>query len=428
MVNFPGMKGTWLCFCLLFLFHPAMCQKTNHPYPSQISYSAGSIKVSKWSQPELNKITADFFEKWKSVHVKNDCTDKTQYYVFDNEKKETKDNANTICVSEGQGYGMIIMVFMAGFEGKAQLYYDGMFRFYRAHPSENSPYLMSWSILKGCKVNKAEGNNTAATDGDLDIAFSLLLADAQWGSDGLINYKMEALQMLGAIKELEINTEKQTIKLCDDFEINEKENNDIRSSDFMPDHLREFYRATQDSTWLQVLNRMYTIFRDLQNNYSPATGLLPDFIQYTSNGYKPARPNYLESDYDGHYYYNACRVPLRLATDFLLFNDNRAKEITNRINEWIEKRSKNDPDAILSGYHLNGFNIKNNDYTTLAFFAPLTVSLMVNNESQEWLDDMFESLITKKFSDYRYFDNTINLLSLLVLSGNYWTPSYFETK
>jgi hypothetical protein len=53
---------------------------------------------------------------------------------------------------------------------------------------------------------------------------------------------------------------------------------------------------------------------------------------------------------------------------------------------------------------------------------------MVNNESQEWLDDMFESLITKKFSDYRYFDNTINLLSLLVLSGNYWTPSYFETK
>jgi endo-1,4-beta-D-glucanase Y len=316
---------------------------------------------------------------------------------------------------------------MAGHDSKAKEYFDGMFQFYRAHPSENSPYLMSWNILKGCKVNNAEGTNTAATDGDMDIAFSLLLADAQWGSDGLINYKKEALQMLDAIEKLEINGVMQTIKMCDDFTIDEKENDDIRSSDFMPDHLREFYRVTHDSIWLEVLNKIYVVFHDIQKEYSPITGLLPDFIQHMSHGYAPARSNYLESEFDGQYYYNACRIPLRLTIDFLLFRENRAKEMVQKINRWIEKKSKNDPQSILSGYRLSGANIKGNDYTTLAFLAPLTVSLMVDNENQEWLNKMFKSLIANKFIDYKYFDNTINLLSLLVLSGNYWTPSYFET-
>jgi endoglucanase len=422
------MRSICIIFYLILFIQPLMCQTANHPFPSQIKYSVGSIRASRWNQTEQNKIAADFFDKWKSVHIKNDCEDKNQYYVFNNEKKDANDDAVSICVSEGQGYGMMVMVYMAGHESMAKTIFDGMFRFYRAHPSKNSPYLMSWSILKGCKVNMADGNNTAATDGDLDIAFSLLLADAQWGSKGPINYKKEALQMLNDIKKLEINDQKQTIKLCDDFEPNEKENCDLRSSDFVPDHLREFYRATRDSIWLKVINRTYTIFNHLQTSFSPATGLLPDFIQYMSNGYRPARPNYLESDYDGQYYYNACRVPLRLTIDYLLFKDNRARDIVQKMNEWIEKRCKNDPDAILSGYRLNGSNIKENDYTTLAFLAPLTVSLMVDNESQEWLDDMFESLIAKKFSDYRYFDNTINLLSLLVLTGNYWTPAYFEPK
>ncbi len=111
---------------------------------------------------------------------------------------------------------------------------------------------------------------------------------------------------------------------------------------------------------------------------------------------------------------------------FSLFQENRSRETVLKINKWIEKKSKNDPDAILSGYRLNGANLKDNDYTTLAFIAPLTVSLMTDRESQEWLDDMFESLISKKFGDYKYFDNTINLLSLLVLSGNYWTPAFIK--
>ena len=55
----------------------------------------------------------------------------------------------------------------------------------RAHPSEIDSRLMDWN------VPEPEGNDSAF-DGDADIAFGLLLADAQWGSAGRVNYKAEA--------------------------------------------------------------------------------------------------------------------------------------------------------------------------------------------------------------------------------------------
>lgn len=399
-------------------------QENHHPFGSNPAYGKNCIIPSRWNRETLNRITSNFYEQWKEVHLKKVKNQKDQYYVFDNEGKDPQISSKSICVSEGQGYGMLIMAYMAGYDSDSRKYFDGMFRFCRAHPSSNSPYLMSWSVNKDFKdnINKEEDHSSSATDGDLDIAFSLLLADVQWGSSGSVNYREEALKMIHAIREMEVNKELFTLKLCDDFKKNEVENNDMRTSDFMPDHLRAFYDYTHDSIWFKIITHTYTVFQDIQNHYSLKTGLLPDFIQYSKGVYRPAHANYLESDNDGYYYYNACRVPLRLAVDYLLNNESQAKNILLKINTWVEKKSKNDPDAIWSGYKLNGSDIKQNDYTTPAFEAPLTVSLMVDPASQEWLNDMFSSLIQNKFKDYKYFDNTINLLSLLVLSGNYWAP------
>jgi len=45
----------------------------------------------------------------------------------------------------------------------------------------------------------------SATDGDLDIAYALLLADNQWGSSGSVDYKAEALAVLSDILDKEVN-------------------------------------------------------------------------------------------------------------------------------------------------------------------------------------------------------------------------------
>ncbi len=50
-----------------------------------------------------------------------------------------------------------------------------------------------------------------------------------------------------------------------------------------------------------------------QEHFSPETGLLPDFVQRDeANRPRPAGEKFLESPYDGRYFLNAGRVPLRI--------------------------------------------------------------------------------------------------------------------
>lgn len=85
-------------------------------------------------------------------------------------------------VSEGQGYGMIIVALMAGYDQQAQVSSDGLWEFSRAHPSDNDDRrLMGW------QVPPTPGSNYSAFDGDADIAYALLLVDKQWGSAGRIS-------------------------------------------------------------------------------------------------------------------------------------------------------------------------------------------------------------------------------------------------
>jgi endo-1,4-beta-D-glucanase Y len=407
------------------------------PFPQHIVYAKQTIKPSNHSQKELDNAVETFYDKWKQAYVRNNCSDKQQYYVLDDEDMEPGDKFHSICVSEGQGYGMLIMVMMAGYDKQAQTIFDGMYRFYKAHPSERSEYMMSWSILNNCETNKKDGNQSSASDGDFDIALSLLMAGVQWGNNGTIHYKEEAIKLITAIKELEINPKKNTILMSNDNhpEVYEKDMkyyeshpsdydyNDIRSSDFMPVHLRVFNKYVPQKSWMMVMNKTYKIFEDLQQEYSPKANLIPDFIVFRDKKYQPAPINYLESKYDGSYYYNACRVPMRLALDKLLYGNKQADSILTPINEWIQKKTGNSIDKINCGYSLNGQRLDREINTIPSFVCPLAVSAMINTENQDWLNDMWDFIATEfEFKDYQYYDNSIQMLSLLTLSGNTWVP------
>ena len=68
---------------------------------------------------------------------------------------------------------------------------------------------MAWTIPE-----QAGGENSAF-DGDADIAYALLLADAQWGSTGIINYKAEALILITAILESTVGPQSRLPMLGD---------------------------------------------------------------------------------------------------------------------------------------------------------------------------------------------------------------------
>jgi hypothetical protein len=189
----------------------------------------------------------------------------------------------------------------------------------------------------------------------------------------------------------------------------------------MPSHLRAFEAATKDARWDKVLNNTYRLFITMQNKYSPDAGLLPDFIQNVKHP-RPAKTHYLESKYDGAYNYNACRVPWRIGVDYLLYGDARAKTITGKINRWLRGTTRDNPDNISAGYSLEGNDLPQRYFEALSFIGPFAVSAATDSKNQQWLNAVWNYLLHFKLKDYDYYDNSIKMLDMIIVSGNYWRP------
>jgi endo-1,4-beta-D-glucanase Y len=382
------------------------------PFPQHVMYFTGTIKPNHISQAQLDNAVSSFYIQWKKRFTKS-TTDKAESFVWFENK------GNKQCVSEGQGYGMIIVTLMAGFDPSAKAIYDNLFRYYKSHPSGKSKHLMAWAQYS----NGKDLDKTSASDGDMDIAYSLLLADKQWGSKGTINYLEEAKATINAIMQFEINHKTWSILLSDGVESESKDYFDTRSSDFMPSHFKAFRRATHDVRWTNVIDSEYRLFSKMQDEYSPDAGLIPDFIINLNKNPKPAGPYFLESKYDGSYNYNACRIPWRIGVDYLLSGDRRSKVIVDKINQWIRGTTKNDTYNISAGYTLAGNDIKGRYFEALSFVAPFAVSAMDDAKNQAWLNKVWDYLTGFKLKDYDYYDNSIKLLDMIIVSGNYWDIS-----
>lgn len=401
-----------LLFGLLLSANISFSQMAHRPFPQHVSYHKGSIKPNHISQKKMDGEVLRFYRQWKNGYIHaSPGTD--QAYVFFGEA-----NAKMQSVSEGQGYGMLITALMAGADPDAQRTFDSLFRYVLAHPSKPDSPLMAWSQL----FDNQNKDQTSATDGDMDIAYSLLLANSQWGSSGKYNYLEAAKNTIHSIMQFEINRKSYSILLSDAVEYDSEDYFDTRSSDFMPLHFKSFQEATSGTDWKKVVDNNYRLFFLMQDNFSKDAGLIPDFITHINNNPRPAKPKYLESRYDGFYNYNACRVPWRIATDYLLTGDRRSFEMVSKINRWIRQTTSDNPDNISAGYSLAGDDIHSRNYEALSFIGPFAVSAMVDPANQRWLNAIWDYLVQFKLKDFDYYDNSIKMICMLVVSGNYWAP------
>lgn len=405
------------------------------PFPQHNRYAAGSIKPSHVTQKQMDAEVALLYDQYKLKYLKKNPYNNSQYYIWYNDGGW---NGDAITVSEAHGYGMMITALMAGHDPKAKQIFDGMYQFFRAHPSDHHPDLMAWQQAdRNGAIIDVNGTNSAV-DGDMDIAYSLLLADKQWGSTGAINYKGEAIKVINAIMKSEVHPEHFHLQLGDWVPGSTSEPNykpASRSSDFMLQHLKEFYKATGDKRWLNVIDTTYSIINDVHKSYSPKTGLLPDFVYRDSNGkYKPVSEftwptqngHFLESEFDGAYNYNACRAPWRIASDFLLTGDRRAYNPLTTLNGFVTGKH-NAPSEVWSGYSLDG-NTKLSEWDGgLEFTAPFMVSAMLDKNNQQWLNSLWdyhtEAANSTSLEWRYYYGNSIRLLSMIVVSGNWWSPT-----
>ncbi|QJD86164.1 glycosyl hydrolase family 8 [Cohnella herbarum] len=404
-------------------------------FPQHVEYTEGTIKPNHISQAQMDATVARLYDEWKAKYVKKHPylkkTEPVQYYVwysdgnwFEKEHDEKlKVDYMATTVSEAHGYGMLITALMAGHDRDAKKVFDGMFRYFKSHRSEINPDLMAWKQGDTGKAIVDVSGVDSATDGDLDIAYSLLLADRQWGSAGEINYLAEAKKAIEAVMKSDVHQTDWTLKLADWADDKDpKYGIATRPSDFMLQHMKDFRNVTGDKNWDRVIDQTYKVVNDIYGKYSRKTGLLPDFAMKKGDKFVPAEPNFLESEFDGDYNYNSSRTPWRIGTDYLLTGDTRAKDQLSTLNAWFRKITKENPSKIRAGYKLNGAKALAT-YEDITFSAPLMVSAMIDSSNQKWLNKLWDYNAAVSTKDDFYFGNNLRLLSMIVVSGNWWTPT-----
>lgn len=389
------------------------------PFPHHTAYAPGTAKPSHRTQAQLDADTALAYDLWKGRYLVSAGTTP----AGDAKYRITFGSGNPgRTVSEGMGYGMIAVALMAGHDPNAQALFDGLWRFVRANPSNIDSRLMAW------EVPNSGGGADSAFDGDNDMAYALLLADRQWGSStapGAINYRAEFDTLAAGIMASTIGPQSRLPMLGDWATANGGTYNQWtpRSSDFTTAQFRAYARATGSPAWAQVVTSTQAVVSSLQANYSAATGLLPDFIVRTSatdNTPKPAPANFLEGANDGRYYYNAFRDPWRLATDALVNNDAVSMAQSRKMADWVLASTGGVPNNLRAGYTLAGAPVSGSNYFTSIVAAPFAVAAMTRPAQQAWLNALYDAVATRHED---YYEDSVTLLCLVVLSGNWWDPT-----
>ncbi|MER5741069.1 MULTISPECIES: glycosyl hydrolase family 8 [unclassified Streptomyces] len=379
------------------------------PFGSHLKpYAAGMLKPSG-SQAGIDQKVVDYYNRWKAAFVRQNCGN-GWYQVI-------SPDADHPYVAEAQGYGMVIAATMAGADPDAKKIFDGLVKWKIDHPSSVNPDLLAAEQDVNCRsVNGGDG----ATDGDMDVAYGLLLADKQWGSAGTYDYKALALKHIAAIKKDELNPTTKLLKLGDWSSSGDQYYYISRTSDWMVDHFRAFRAATGDTTWDAVRTAHQTQIANLQSGYAPGTGLLPDFVVDTATSPKPAPGEVLEDPNDGQYWWNACRTPWRIADDAVTSGDAKSLAAARKLNGWIKSKTGGDPNKIAMGYKLNGTQISAG--SEAAFFAPFAVAAMTDSGSQAWLDALWNKMTATPIDTGSYFSASIQLQVMITVSGNHWVP------
>jgi endo-1,4-beta-D-glucanase Y len=390
-------------------------ERTPRPAPHPVVRPSGD-------RAALVAETVKFYAQWKARYLVEDCGPGQFYVGLAGEPVAGGNTPDTITFSEAHGFGMLIVASIGGLDPDGRRIFDGLHRFFRDHPTDRSPDLMSFSQVSGCRVSPR--GRSSATDGDLDIAHALLVANARFGRDGEVDYLAEARKVIAAIKTYEFDRETHLPLLGSWAQAGVgKLGTTTRSSDLHLDHFRAFAAATNDRFWSDTVDRQWSLIDHLQTAYAPETGLLSDFVIETRTAPKPPHGKVLEGPKDGMFAWNACRVPLRLGTDCVVSGDPRARRAVGRMNTWIRAETGGDPRKIDNGYQLDGRRITDRLGNEAAFVAPFGVAAMCGDEgNQAWVDAIWAHLVGLPIEKENYYGNTIKMLAMIVMSDLWVDP------
>jgi endo-1,4-beta-D-glucanase Y len=385
-----------------------------YPFGSrQVPYTAGILPNSV-STAQMDSTIKSAYDAWKARSIVDVPT------VPGGKAIKFGSSDSFLTVSEGAGYGMLITVVMAGHDPGARAAFDGLLTTVRARPAkgmmqyfgEPAKYLMDWRLKLDGTSSDWNDKGANAMDGDLDIALALLMAHRQWGSGGGWNYREEAINTINALKLVNMKENGATKGLPSG------DNN--RTSDYMIGHFRAFKKATGDALWDRAVDKAYELINRMQTVFSPNAGLMPDFVINTHADAEPSR-GYIGdgTPTEGFFYANALRNPWRFGSDFVLSGDTRWRDVNNKLVNFIKADCGGDPERIALGYRLDG-TATERSYAPKATIACMIGGALVDASHQQFLNRLWDWTASHLSRDY--YDSELQLLPMMVASGNWWTP------
>ena len=366
------------------------------PFPQHVFGSFCSYPV----KPD-DRVVVTAYQAWKDATVTAEGAG-----GFLRVKKPDSGSVIGSTVSEGMGYGMILSAYLGD-----QTLFDGLWRYALLHLDDNN--LMNWEIGPDGAVT-ASGTG-GATDGDVDMAWGLVMADRQWGGKGTLAkpYLDYAKELIGNILAHEVDhTRGELLKAGDKWGDVDVTN----PSYFAPAYFRVFGRITnQVDAWNKVIDANYAILALSLNatNGNASNGLAPAWCD--SSG-KPVEayagaPTYFQND--------ATRVPFRVGQDYCYFGERRAKDYLALIGGFYAGLGVAN---IVDGYDLNGTPHPDRAVGGLqaaSFVGPAGVAGMSDPTFQKLVAEAYAAVATQKLTAGTiYYQKSWTALSLLMLTGN----------
>ncbi|MEZ0093321.1 glycosyl hydrolase family 8 [Streptacidiphilus sp. EB129] len=377
------------------------------PFPQHQTYKVGVLPSA--SAASRDAAVEKQYDSWKATYLVHGCAS-NEYYIS---TKGDSDATNNGPVSEGQGYGMNIVPLMAGYDANAQTEFNGLWQLVKDHKDQWG--LMQWQLDgKTCKYYSS-GTPDAATDGDLDIGYGLILADKQWGG-----YTADAKSWLASFYANDVAPDGHL--KCED----DGPTTDTRPSDQMIDHLRAFAAYDTAHDWNKVITRTEALDTEYSKAYSAGSGLLSDFVvNANTTSPQPAPANYQENQPDNIVGYNSIRVPWHMGTDALENGTGVAATeygLATKESACTKSLSGGNPANVQPHIKLNCANGNISGDTQAEEAGDSVGPAAMASGDQAWTDAIWKQLGTNPFGD-GYYGETIKMLVYIVMAGDYWNPA-----
>ncbi|MDQ3232440.1 MAG: CIA30 family protein [Pseudobdellovibrionaceae bacterium] len=305
---------------------------------------------------------------------------KAKYFVDCGDGSADIRKSGSEAVSEGTGYGMLMAVSMDDRQT-----FDRLTQGFQKR--RNPRGMMSWQF----SVCGGVWGDNAATDGDLDIAMALVMADRIWGG-----YRFLAEPLITALKQYGTSEcEGRLVLRPGDMWGGCRDNVDQRlnPSYFAPGYYRVFasYLPNQADFWNDLTRGTYELLALYQRNMG---GLFPDW-------------SYANGATAGAYGYEACRVPWRIGTDFAWHGKAEASQVLKNLYNYA---------------HARGGPAKSVDQKNSCFIGglALTATARDQNTADQWYRDWISSIPQApdpQVGDNPYYQGTLRVLYLLLAGG-----------